>query len=58
MGRLSSRFSLARESWLRQMTGTLSSFAMILSIREISETTCWRFSLRLPPLPAELISCR
>ena len=44
MGRLSSRFSLARESWLRQITGTSSSLAMIFSIREMSDTTCWRFS--------------
>ena len=44
MGRLSSRFSLARDSWLRQITGTFSSLAMIFSIREMSDTTCWRFS--------------
>ena len=43
-GRLSSRFSLARDSWLRQITGTFSSLAMIFSIREMSDTTCWRFS--------------
>ena len=57
MGRLSSRFSLARDSWLRQITGTFSSFAMIFSIRDISLTTCWRLS---PPplLPAEVISCK
>ena len=31
-----------RES--RQITGTFSSLAMIFSIREMSDTTCWRFS--------------
>ena len=58
MGRLSSRFSLARLSWLRQTTGTFSSLAMIFSIRDISDTTCWRLSP--PPLlpPAEVINCR
>ena len=58
-GRLSGRFSLARESWLRQSTGTLSSLAMIFRAREISLTTCWRLSPEywfLPP--AEVISWR
>ena len=40
MGRLSLRLSLARESWLRQRTGTFSSLAMIFRAREMSETTC------------------
>ena len=40
MGRLSSRFSLARDNWLRQITGTFSSLAMTFSIRDISLTTC------------------
>ena len=44
MGRLSSRFSLARDSWDRHSTGTCSSLAMIFSIRLISDTACWRFS--------------
>ena len=48
MGRLSVRLSTARESWLRQITGTLSSFAMIFNAREISPTTVTRFSLFLP----------
>ena len=58
MGRLSSRFSLARESWERQMTGTFSSLAMIFIIREMSLTTCWRFSPRPLLSPAEVMSCR
>ena len=59
MGRLSSRFSLARLSWLRQITGTLSSLAMILSIREISLTACWRLSPEWACFPpAEVISWR
>ena len=58
MGRLSSRFSLARLSWLRQITGTFNSFAMIFSIRDMSETTCWRFSPPRPEPPAEVISCK
>ena len=44
MGRLSSRFSLARDSWDRHSTGTCSSLAMIFSIRLMSDTACWRFS--------------
>ena len=44
IGRLSSRFSLARLSWLRHSTGTCSSLAMIFSIRLMSDTACWRFS--------------
>ena len=44
MGRLSSRFSLARLSWLRHSTGTSSSLAIIFSIREMSLTACWRLS--------------
>ena len=58
MGRLSSRFSLARDSWDRHSTGTCSSLAMIFSIRDISLTICCRFS---PPrlLPeAEVINCK
>ena len=43
MGRLSSRFSLARDSWDRHSTGTCSSLAMIFSIRLMSDTACWRF---------------
>ena len=37
MGRLSSRFSLARDSWDRHSTGTCSSLAMIFSIRLMSD---------------------
>ena len=48
MGRLSVRDSFARDSWLRQMTGTFSSLAMIFSAREISLTTVTRFSPVLP----------
>ena len=43
-GRLSWRLSFARDSCDRQSTGTFSSLAMIFSEREMSETTCWRFS--------------
>ena len=58
MGRLSSRFSLARLSWLRQITGTFSSLAITLSIREMSLTACCRFSPAYPFPPAEVISWR
>ena len=46
--RLFWRASLARESCERQMTGTLSSLAMILSIRLMSETACVRLSFDQP----------
>ena len=38
----------ARDSWLRQITGTSSSFAMIFREREISPTTVTRLSLFFP----------
>ena len=48
IGRLlfSRRFSTSRESCDSAMTGTLNSRAMLLSVREISETSCVRFSMR------------
>ena len=59
IGRLFWRDSLARDSCDRQMTGTLSSLAMILSMRLISETACVRLSFdQLWPLPADCMSCR
>ena len=58
MGRLSLRLSLARESWLRQSTGTLSSLAMIFRAREMSLTTCWRLSPERVGPPAEVMSWR
>ena len=59
MGRLSCLDSLARLSWLRQITGTFSSLAMIFIIRLISLTAWVRLSLdQLWPLPADCISCR
>ena len=57
IGRLSVLDSLARESWLRQMTGTFSSLAMILSAREISLTIVTRLSPDLPGAAA-VMSCR
>src|ERR1700719_3915859 len=45
-GRLSSRCSTARLSWLSASTGTSSSLARVLSPRVISETSCTRFSWR------------
>ena len=56
MGRLSARLSLARLNWLRQMTGTFSSLAMIFRAREISPTAVTRLSLTLPV--AEVMSCK
>ena len=58
MGRLSLRLSLARESWLRQSTGTFSSLAMIFRAREMSDTTCWRCSPEYCRPPADCISCK
>ena len=49
-GRLSSRFSTWRESWLSATTGMFSSFAMAFSPCVISETSLTRFSLRPVPL--------
>ena len=52
------RLSLARESWDRQITGTLSSFAISFRERDMSDTTCWRLSLALGVPPAEVMSWR
>ena len=54
-GRLSSRFSTARESCDRAMTGTFSSLARALRPVVISDTSCTRLSL-LVELP--VMSCR
>ena len=43
-GRWPSRPSVARLSWLRQMTGMFNSRATPLHAREISVICCWRFS--------------
>ena len=53
-GLLSVRCSGPRLSWDNAMTGTSSSLASSLSDRDISETSCCRFSTRL----GEDISCR
>ena len=54
-GRLSSRFSTARESWDRAMIGICNSLASALRPVVICETSCTRLSL-LPEVP--VISCR
>ena len=48
-GRGGCRDSTARESCERATTGTLNSFAMALSDREISEISCCRLSIRPRP---------
>ena len=59
MGLLFCLCSFARESWLRQSTGTPSSFAIIFIIRLMSDTAWVRLSLaQLLPLPADCMSCR
>ena len=50
MGRLSALTSRARESWDSATTGHSSSRARILSPREISDTSTWRFSALLRPV--------
>ena len=51
--RLSVRCSGPRFSWLIATTGTSSSLASSLMLRENSETSCWRDSTFLP----DVISC-
>ena len=59
MGRLFWRDSFARESWLRQSTGTPSSLAMIFIMRLMSDTAWVRLSLAQElPLPADCMSWR
>ena len=51
IGRLSGLDSTARESCDNAMTGTLSSLAITLSEREISDISCCLLSLFLLPAP-------